>query len=53
LLELVQQRCLAVLNNYIRSEIILEHIEDYIVAPGLGSRSGSLGAIAMAQNPGG
>ncbi|NPV55159.1 MAG: ROK family protein [Anaerolineae bacterium] len=53
LLELVQQRCLAVLNNYIRSEIILEHIEDYIVAPGLGSRSGSLGAIAMAQNLGG
>jgi hypothetical protein len=28
---------------------VTEHLEDYIVAPGLGSQSGSLGAIALAM----
>lgn len=37
------------LNGYVHSPIILEHIEDYIVPPGLGPRAGVLGAIALAQ----
>jgi len=37
------------LNGYIRSLAILETIDAYIVPPGLGKRSGVLGAIALAQ----
>ena len=36
------------LNGYIQSPVILNSIEEYIVPPGLGNRSGVLGAIAMA-----
>jgi fructokinase len=36
------------LNGYIQSPIVLDKIDDYIVAPTLGNRSGVLGAIAMA-----
>jgi fructokinase len=36
------------LNGYIQAQMILERIDDYIVAPTLGHRSGVLGAIAMA-----
>lgn len=43
--EKVQQR----LNGYIRSQAILEKIEKYIVPPTFGTRSGVLGAIAMAM----
>ncbi len=35
-------------NGYLQSRAILETIEDYIVPPSLGSRSGVLGAIALA-----
>jgi fructokinase len=37
------------LNGYIQSPAILEDIASFIVPPGLGSRSGVLGAIALAQ----
>ncbi|HZW02466.1 MAG TPA: ROK family protein [Anaerolineaceae bacterium] len=37
------------LNGYIHSPAILEETDQYIVPPGLGSRSGVLGAIALAQ----
>jgi fructokinase len=37
------------LNNYIQSPAIIEHIEEYIVAPGLGTYSGMLGALALAM----
>jgi fructokinase len=37
------------LNGYVGSPVILEHIDDYIVPPGLGGRAGVLGAIALAQ----
>ncbi len=37
------------LNNYVQSDFIINHIEDYIVPPGLGNQAGILGAIAMAQ----
>ncbi len=35
-------------NGYIQSPMILERLDEYIVPPTLGNRSGGLGAIAMA-----
>ncbi len=37
------------LNAYVQSPEVLERIEQYIVAPGLGQRSGVLGAFALAE----
>ena len=37
------------LNGYIQSPVILERPQEYIVAPALGERSGSLGAVALAM----
>lgn len=45
----VRRRVRELLNGYVSSKKILEEIEDYIVAPGLGNQSGSLGAIALAM----
>ncbi|MEW5868405.1 MAG: ROK family protein [Chloroflexota bacterium] len=36
------------LNNYVQSAQLIEHIDDYIIAPTLGSFSGVSGAIALA-----
>jgi fructokinase len=49
LFPLIRNRVLQLLNNYVQSPRILENIESYIVPPGLGNRSGGLGALAMAQ----
>ncbi len=49
LLPKVQQRTKEIINGYIQSPVILEKIESYIVSPGLGNRSGMLGAIALAE----
>jgi fructokinase len=49
LLPRIQQKTQQYINGYIQSYIILEHIESYIVNPGLGNRSGMLGAIALAE----
>ena len=49
LLPLVRAKVLRYLNNYVNSEAILEHIDTYIVPPGLGSRAGVCGAFALAQ----
>ena len=38
-----------ILNGYVQSDMIMNHIDRYIVSPGLGNRSGVLGAIAMAM----
>jgi len=46
---LVRQNVKSHLNGYIQSETVLEGLDDYIVPPALGSRSGVLGAIALAQ----
>lgn len=35
-------------NGYIQSAMILDHLNEYIIPPTLGNRSGGLGAIAMA-----
>jgi len=49
LFPLIHQKVPAILNGYIHTPQILEHIEQYIVPPGLGGRAGVLGAIALAE----
>jgi fructokinase len=49
LFPLVHKKVQQLLNGYIHSPAILEDIHNYIVPPGLGNRSGILGAIALAQ----
>jgi len=44
----VRSKVKQVLNGYIQAPIILERIDEYILPPVLGNRSGVLGAIAMA-----
>jgi fructokinase len=46
---IVRREFQQILNGYIVSPDINSHIEGYIVPPGLGNRSGVLGAIALAQ----
>jgi len=50
LFPIIRKRVKGLLNNYIQSNIILDHIEDFIVPPELGIRSGVLGAMALAQD---
>ncbi|MBB01942.1 MAG: fructokinase [Planctomyces sp.] len=50
LLEKIQKRTHELLNNYIASDTLRNHIENYIVRPGLGSKAGVLGAIAVARH---
>ena len=45
----VRRRVRELLNGYVASKSILESIETYILPPGLGNQSGSLGAIALAM----
>lgn len=49
LLPMVQRQTREILNGYIQSPQIMEHIEEYIVLPELGVRAGVLGAIALAM----
>jgi fructokinase len=44
----VRRRVREMLNHYVSSKMVLDNIEGYIVPPGLGNQSGSLGAIALA-----
>ncbi len=46
---LIHQEVKSLLNGYIQSPTVLEDVDSYIVPPALGSRSGALGAIALAQ----
>ena len=45
----VRRRVNELLNGYVSSKSLLEDIEAYILPPGLGNQSGSLGAIALAM----
>jgi fructokinase len=45
----VRRRVHELLNGYVASKSLLENIDDYILPPGLGNQSGSLGAIALAM----
>ena len=46
----VRKKTLELLNGYISHEAILKHMDEYIVPPALGNRSGVLGAIALAMH---
>ena len=48
----VRKQTQAALNGYIHAAEITEHIDAFIVAPGLGDRAGVLGAIALAMAAG-
>lgn len=45
----VRQRVQELLSGYLQVPMILDQIDGYVVAPGLGDRAGVLGAIALAQ----
>ncbi len=49
LLKLIQDKVQQILNGYVQSDMILNHMDKYVVSPGLGKRSGVLGAIALAK----
>jgi len=49
LLPLIRREVQTLLNGYLQIPETQEHIDDYIVRPGLGNRSGVLGAIALAR----
>jgi fructokinase len=49
LLPRIRNRVRNFLNGYVASKSILEEIDQYIVPPGLGNQSGSMGAIALAM----
>jgi fructokinase len=49
LFPVVRREFKEILNGYIVAPEIFDHIESYIVPPGLGNRSGVLGAMALAQ----
>ena len=49
LFPLIRREVVALLNGYLRAGEILDGIDTYIVPPGLGNRSGRLGALAMAE----
>ena len=46
----VRTKTQELLNGYIPHNMILNHIDEYIVPPALGGRSGVLGSIALAMN---
>jgi len=47
---LVRQEVQTLLNGYVQSSEILDHIDDYIVQPALDGKAGVLGSIALAIN---
>ncbi|MGP4079092.1 ROK family protein [Pseudalkalibacillus sp. R45] len=49
LFPLVREQVVKLLNGYIQHENILEKIDEYIVAPGLGDHAGLCGGIALAK----
>lgn len=49
LFPMIRQKVQTLLNGYVDSPTILEHIDQYIVPPGLDARAGVLGAIALAE----
>jgi fructokinase len=49
LLEAVRHKVLDYLNGYVQSPAILSNIEHYIVAPGLGTQAGILGAFVLGR----
>jgi fructokinase len=46
----IRRHCLAILNGYLRVPAIAEHVDAYIVPPGLGDRAGVLGALSLGMD---
>jgi len=49
LFPLIHRKTKELLNGYIQAEAILKHMEEYIVEPGLGTKSGATGALLLAR----
>lgn len=49
LLPKIRKEVLKCLNGYLQCEKIIDHLEDYLVLPGLNENSGICGAIALAE----
>jgi fructokinase len=49
LLQDVRCKVMQFMNGYVQSPMLFEKIDEYILPPALGNRSGGLGAIAMAR----
>ncbi|MNY56224.1 putative fructokinase [compost metagenome] len=47
LFPLIRQAVLRNLNGYVRSSSLLDHMDEYIVPPGLGPQAGLYGALAL------
>ena len=50
LLPMVRSKTRELLGDYVQTPDILEHIDEYIVPPGLGRKAGVLGAIGLARS---
>jgi len=50
LFPMVRAKALALLGGYVQASAILERIDEYIVPPGLGGRSGMAGGFVLAEN---
>lgn len=53
LFPMIHKKTQELLNGYVRHEAILEHIENYITEPGLGTKSGATGALLLAKQAAG
>ena len=49
LFPLIRKKVLELLHGYVQAMSIIQNIDSYIVPPGLGTRSGVLGALALAS----
>ena len=49
LFPLIREKTLKLLNGYVQAKEILDHIDSYIVEPGLGTKSGVTGALLLAK----
>ena len=49
LLPKIRVRVNELINGYVQSSLLIDRMDDYILPPALGNRSGGLGAIAMAS----
>ena len=50
LFPLIRRNLLELLNNYVRTPEILDHVESFVVPPALGTRAGALGGLALAAD---
>ena len=49
LFPLIRSELIRLLNGYVRSKELIENIEQYVVPPELGNRSGIVGALVLAE----